>query len=71
MTESLLRLRAVCDATGLSRSAIYRLVAEGRFPKPIHPLGPRTAAWLASEVQNWISERVAASRHGGDDARAA
>jgi hypothetical protein len=31
----LLRLKEVCTMVGLCRSAIYRYVAEGRFPSPI------------------------------------
>lgn len=62
MAEQLLRIRDVCAATGLGRSTIYRLIKEGRFPQPIDILGPTTAAWLASEVNAWIAERIAASR---------
>jgi predicted DNA-binding transcriptional regulator AlpA len=46
--------------TGLGRSTLYRLIQQGKFPAPIHPLGhARFAAWRLSEVQTWI-ERVAA-----------
>jgi prophage regulatory protein len=60
-TAQLLRLPAVLERTGLSRSSIYRAEANGTFPKHIK-LGERASAWLASDVERWIAQRVAASR---------
>lgn len=57
----LLRLPAVIDRTGLSRSSIYRHEATGAFPRRIK-LGEHASAWLAADVDRWIAERVAASR---------
>ena len=31
----LVKLKEVVDATGLSRSSIYALIAEGLFPRPL------------------------------------
>jgi len=56
--ETLLRLPDVLARTGLSRSVAYRLMSEGKFPKPI-ALSDRARAWPASIVQKWIEERVA------------
>lgn len=53
------RLPWVRARTGLSRSEIYRRVAAGTFPAPVK-LGERASAWPASEVDRWISERIAA-----------
>jgi len=48
------------DMTGLARSTIQRLKTQGRFPKPIHPLGHiRVAAWRLSDVQAWVDARAA------------
>lgn len=57
MSETLLSLRAVLDRTSLSRSTVYRFMAEGTFPKPV-ALGTRKA-WLESEVSEWIDARIA------------
>lgn len=57
----LLRLPAVIDRTGLSRSSIYRHEAAGAFPRRVK-LGEHASAWLAADVDRWIAERVAASR---------
>ncbi|WP_018144886.1 AlpA family transcriptional regulator [Thioalkalivibrio sp. AKL6] len=62
MTEILQRMPDVRRRTGLSRSTIYRLIQEGRFPKPIK-IGDRASAWPASVIDRWIAERVS---DGGD-----
>ena len=51
--DTLLRTGAVLQATGLSRTSMYRMVAEGNFPKPVH-LSEKARAWPASVVQGWI-----------------
>ena len=53
----LLRLYDVKDYTGLSKSEIYRLMAEDRFPKAI-PLGKRSVAWRSDEIDAWVAERI-------------
>jgi prophage regulatory protein len=60
------RLPKVVKMTGLSRSAIYALIAEGRFPSQIN-LGPRTVGWAEREIHEWIEMRIADSRRA--DAR--
>jgi prophage regulatory protein len=47
------RLRDVVRITALSRSTVYRRVAEGRFPAPVN-LGGRASAWPRAELQVWI-----------------
>jgi prophage regulatory protein len=51
-----LRLRAVLDATGLSRSSIHRLEAAGHFPRRIR-IGIRAVAWKAEQVADWVESR--------------
>ena len=38
---------------------LWRLSRAGKFPMPIKPTGGRNA-WVASEVDAWIAERIAA-----------
>jgi prophage regulatory protein len=59
--RSIVRLPQVKAQTGLSRSTIYQLMGDGVFPKSIS-LGPRAIGWLASDIDEWIEARVAASR---------
>lgn len=56
----LLRINDLKRALGLSRSSIYRLMKEGLLPQPV-PLipGGKSVAWVASEIQEWIKERIA------------
>ena len=60
-----LRLPEVIARTGLSRSTIYVRLDEGRFPRPVS-LGGRAVGWIESEVDEWIRERIAASRDGAE-----
>lgn len=52
----LLRLKDVSSAVGLCRSSIYRLVAEGTFPKPVH-VSERSVRWRAADIEAWIEAR--------------
>lgn len=56
-----LRLPEVKTVTGLSKTSLYALMKEKRFPAPVR-LGPRAVAWVKSEVRQWAVERVLASR---------
>ena len=58
--HQLLRIGDVVKLTALSRSYIYALAKEGRFPKSI-PLVPEgtSRAWVYAEVQDWLNSRIA------------
>ena len=56
MTTRLLTLRDVMHITALSRSGIYALMAESRFPKPIR-IGSRAVRWVEQEVLDFIASR--------------
>jgi prophage regulatory protein len=58
---SFLRLPEVKAVTGLSKSSLYVLIREKKFPAPVR-LAARTVAWVRSEVNQWAAERVHASR---------
>jgi prophage regulatory protein len=51
--DPLLKLAAVVKATGLSRSTIYRMMNERRFPRPVQ-LGPNSVRWRESHISKWI-----------------
>lgn len=46
------------EKTALSRSAIYRKMNDGEFPQSVS-LGDRAVAWVESEVQDWVIDKVA------------
>ncbi|OZB36173.1 MAG: hypothetical protein B7X44_07170 [Halothiobacillus sp. 15-55-196] len=50
------RLPSVKTLTGLSRSSIYRLIADGKFPKPIK-LGERAIGWKQDDLEAWLESR--------------
>lgn len=58
---TILRRKQVQARTGLSRSTIYARISQGTFPKPIC-LGARAVGWIESELNDWLSSQVAASR---------
>ena len=58
---TILRLGDVKSRTGLSKSTIYQLMAEGRFPATIS-LGGRCVGWIESEIDSWLREQVRMSR---------
>lgn len=62
MSEQILKMPEVIKATGLARSTIYKLISENRFPKQIK-LTSFSSGWLQSEVDSWVSERIAISRN--------
>jgi len=63
MTDSIriLRIQQVRERTGLSRSTIYELVAEGVLPPPVR-MGHRAAGWVEAEISDFIRRRIAESR---------
>lgn len=65
MNKKFLRIPKVIDRIGYSRSSIYALMAQGRFPRA-YSLGGRAVAWLEQDVDDWIESRV--STRGEDEA---
>ena len=61
MENRLLRLEAVMNATGLSRSSIYAYMAAKTFPAAIK-IGERSIAWEERAVREWVAARIAAHR---------
>lgn len=55
LNDRLLRLSQVLEIVGLSKAMVYRLVREGKFPKPCKPGGIATR-WVESEVRAWRSD---------------
>ena len=62
---NILRLPDVKKRTGLSRSQIYALIQQRKFPRQIE-LGMRAVGWLESDISSWIAGQVNKSnaKHG-------
>ena len=54
--DRLIRLKELIKIIGLSRSTVYKLLSEDKFPKRIR-LTQRTVVWRLSEIETWIEER--------------
>lgn len=52
----LICLLNVMKLTCLSKTSIYELMQDGRFPKNIK-IGSRTSRWIESEVVEWVEIR--------------
>lgn len=61
-----LRLKQVKELVPLNTSAIYEYIARGEFPRN-YKLGPRAVAWLESDIQAWIEERITTANEGGQN----
>ncbi|QYJ77927.1 helix-turn-helix transcriptional regulator [Shewanella acanthi] len=53
----LIKLKEVIEITCLTKATIYRMIAAGKFPKQVS-LGDRAVAWIESEIEGWINERI-------------
>jgi prophage regulatory protein len=52
--DRIIRLNTVLDRTGLSRSTIYRKIAEGTFPPRIK-ISVNGAGWRESDINRWVA----------------
>ena len=52
--DRLLRCQEVVARCSTSRSKIYRLINQGRFPRPLK-IGGRSVRWLESEITAWLA----------------
>lgn len=55
-----LRLPAVIEMVGKSRTAIYRDIQAGLFPAPVR-IGARSVAWNETEIADWQKGKIEAS----------
>lgn len=53
--ERIIRIKTVLARTGLSRSTLYRKIAEGTFPRQV-PISVNGAGWHESAVNRWIAD---------------
>jgi prophage regulatory protein len=61
MSNKIMRLPAVKDQTGLSRSSIYLRMNKKEFPQSIS-LGSRAVGWLEEDIEQWLEQCIAESK---------
>ena len=53
--DRIIRLKTVLARTALSRSTLYRKIAEGTFPAQIK-ISVNGAGWRESDIDRWIAD---------------
>jgi prophage regulatory protein len=62
-TTQFYRLPQLKERLNVSGSSIWAWVKVGKFPKPIK-LSENCTAWQASDIEQWVAERISASLLG-------
>ena len=57
MSKKIIKIAGVQQHTTFSRSTVYRLAAEGKFPKPIK-LSERSSGWIEEDVLKYLDDRI-------------
>ncbi len=52
-----LRTAAVCEALGVSKATLHRMVRDGHFPSPVK-LTAQVRVWPAEMVASWVDAKV-------------
>lgn len=63
-TDRILRLKAVLNLTGLTRTTLYRRMQEGTFPKNVQ-ISPRCVGWRESAIKDWSRNPMSFSAESG------
>jgi prophage regulatory protein len=61
--DRIIRLKTVLSRTGLSRSTIYRKIAEGTFPVQLR-ISTNGTGWRESDINRWMADP---ERYGRDE----
>ena len=61
VSKTIWRLPEVMARTGLPRSTVYHKMSLDEFPQSIN-LGLRSVGWISEQVEEWIQDRIDASR---------
>lgn len=64
---ALISVKEASKLTSLSRTAIFKLRTQGRFPKAV-PLGDKRVAFVRTEVADWVEQQIAAREKTGTQA---
>lgn len=59
--DRIIRLKTVLARTGLSRSTLYRKIAEGTFPRRVR-ISANGAGWHESDINRWVASPVGGDR---------
>ena len=57
----LINRKQVEQITSLSRSSIYLLMSQDRFPKAVQ-IADKRVAWIEKEINDWVNDRIQNAR---------
>ncbi len=60
-TATFLKRREVQRKTSLPKTTMAREIELGTFPPPVRLTSGRSIAWLSTDIDQWIADRIAAS----------
>jgi|GEM_PF-623760 prophage regulatory protein len=60
------RMARVSQRVNLAQSTVFKMVAEGKFPKPFSINGGKATGWLSTTVDQWIMKRALDGAAKGD-----
>jgi len=66
-SERIIRLKTVLARTGLSRTTVYRKIAEGTFPRQVR-ISVHGAGWYESAINRWIADPARYRADNDDEA---
>ena len=56
-TELFIRLPAVLQKVAMSKSQIYKLIAQDQFPIPVK-VSRSISCWVTLEIDDWIEKKI-------------
>jgi len=59
--SNLIKINTLLQKVPYSKPSIYRLMAEGKFPKSVN-LGGRSVFWIESEIDEFIQNSINQSK---------
>ncbi len=55
--ELFIRLPEVRQRVGISKSQIYKLIADEQFPQPVK-VSQRISCWVVAEIEGWVNNKI-------------
>ena len=55
--ELFIRLPEVRQRVGISKSQIYKLIADEQFPQPVK-VSQRISCWVVAEIEGWVRNKI-------------
>ena len=57
MDKKIIKIKEVLEFCCISRSTVYRLIEEDKFPAPVR-LSKQCRAWRIKDIEDWLESRM-------------